>query len=131
MNFRDMANERIAQWRVRQKKALLMLGIAGAASFALQVTASPGSLVGGAISLLGAALLWYGIFLFVKVYVAARNTLLCPRCGRKLGYLLLDPSYSKSVYAAIRLPDFPAAIHECPYCKLNFDREGQNGIVAE
>ncbi|MCK5850245.1 MAG: hypothetical protein KAH23_04960 [Kiritimatiellae bacterium] len=47
----------------------------------------------------------------------------CPNCQKKLGYLLLDPSYSKT-FSPIWLPrDIPDNINQCPYCHTNFEEE--------
>ena len=47
----------------------------------------------------------------------------CPQCGKSLGYLLFDPSYSKT-NGAIHLPkELPCDIHCCAYCKASFDDE--------
>ena len=47
----------------------------------------------------------------------------CLQCGKNLGYLLLDPSYSKTNGAILLPKELPPDRHCCAYCKTNFDVE--------
>ncbi len=47
----------------------------------------------------------------------------CPQCGKNLGYLLLDPSYSKTNGAILLPKELPPDRHCCAYCKASFDVE--------
>ena len=46
--------------------------------------------------------------------------LVCPKCHKRIGYLLLDPSYSKNG-ALLLLKSLPTDIHHCPYCHTDWD----------
>ena len=46
--------------------------------------------------------------------------LACPKCRKRIGYLLLDSSYSKN--GALLLPkSLPTDIHHCPYCHADWE----------
>jgi hypothetical protein len=47
----------------------------------------------------------------------------CPQCGKSLGYLLHDPSYSKTSGVLLLPKELPRDIHCCAYCKASFDEE--------
>ena len=47
----------------------------------------------------------------------------CPQCGKSLGYLLHDPSYSKTSGVLLLPKELPRDIHSCAYCKASFDDE--------
>ena len=47
----------------------------------------------------------------------------CPQCGKSLGYLLFDPSYSKTNGVILLPKGLPPDRHCCAYCKANFDDE--------
>ena len=47
----------------------------------------------------------------------------CPQCGKSLGYLLLNPSYSGTNGVILLPKELPAVRHCCAYCKASFDDE--------
>ena len=47
----------------------------------------------------------------------------CPQCRKSLGYLLHDPSYSKTNGVILLPKGLPRDIHCCAYCKASFDDE--------
>ena len=47
----------------------------------------------------------------------------CPQCGKSLGYLLHDPSYSKTNGVILLPKELPRDIHCCPFCRAGFDDE--------
>jgi hypothetical protein len=47
----------------------------------------------------------------------------CPQCGKCLGYLLHDPSYSKTNGVILLPKGLPPDRDCCPYCKASFDEE--------
>ena len=47
----------------------------------------------------------------------------CPQCGKSLGYLLLDPSYSKTNGVILLPKELPPDRHCCAFCKASFDDE--------
>ncbi len=53
---------------------------------------------------------------------AQTSKIACPKCHKKIGYLLLDPNYAKT-NGAILLPKegLPADRHQCPYCHANWE----------
>ena len=51
--------------------------------------------------------------------------LVCPKCHKRIGYLLLDSSYSKN--GALFLPDdLPSRFHNCPYCHTDWNQTEQS-----
>ena len=48
--------------------------------------------------------------------------LACPKCGKKIAYLLLDPSYSKTGSPWLLPNGLPQDIHKCPYCHADWDQ---------
>ena len=52
----------------------------------------------------------------------------CPHCKKRVGYLLLDPNYTKKNDSPLFLPNgLPQNVTECPYCQAawNCSREEQ------
>ena len=57
----------------------------------------------------------------LSCFFKARN-LTCPKCHKRIGYLLLNPYYSESPSSALLLPDeLPSRFHSCPYCHADWD----------
>ena len=57
-----------------------------------------------------------GFFTWVYSILRLRGVIKCPSCGKRLSYLLTDPSYSKTA-AQFGIPgDLPNNITDCPYC---------------
>jgi len=63
-------------------------------------------------------------FFFMWAYLDIRMNITCPRCGKNLSYLVLDPSYSKTVSTVILPKSMENIIKECPFCKYNFSESG-------
>ncbi len=72
---------------------------------------------------------WYGKILALigvigEFYCWAKaRQIKCPQCGKSLGYLLHDPSYSKTNGVLLLPKELPRDIHCCPYCRAGFDDE--------
>ena len=50
------------------------------------------------------------------------RNLSCPKCHKRIGYLLLNPYYSGKPDSAFILPDeLPSRFHDCPYCHADWD----------
>ena len=63
-----------------------------------------------------------GFITWVYSIVRLRSNIKCPTCNKSLGYLLTDPSYSKSHFIQFSIPNsLPENITECPYCKEPFE----------
>jgi len=64
----------------------------------------------------------FGAFAFLGelyCFFKARG-LTCPKCRKRIGYLLLDSSHSKN--GALLMPDnLPSDIHQCPYCHADWE----------
>ena len=46
----------------------------------------------------------------------------CPHCKKSVGYLLLDPNYSKKKDSPLFLPKgLPQNVTQCPYCQASWD----------
>ena len=57
----------------------------------------------------------------LSTFFMARN-LTCPKCHKRIGYLLLNPYYSGKPDSAFLLPDeLPSRFHSCPYCHADWD----------
>ena len=51
--------------------------------------------------------------------------LACPKCHKKIAYLLLDPSYSKTEGPWLLPKGLPPEMHQCPYCHADWEQEEQ------
>ena len=74
------------------------------------------------VMLYGKILMLIGLMGEFYCWAKARQ-IKCPQCGKKLGYLLLDPSYSKTNGAILLPKELPPDRHCCVYCKASFDDE--------
>ena len=78
--------------------------------------------IGGAIGALTAIITFLAFIVWVSAIIGIWHTVRCPSCQKRLGYLLLDPNYSKT-FAPVGMPkDIPSEIIECPYCHADFRR---------
>ena len=109
MTIRDEFKTRIARIHQRQILAAIIL------------------LAGAIISIfnsMGTLLVFPALFVLVHAYESIKRTIRCPVCHNSLGYLLTDSNYSKGSFAILACPsDLPPDIHECPYCKIDMEKE--------
>lgn len=65
----------------------------------------------------------FGIFLMLRAYLVVRKQLVCPGCGKRLDYLVLNPSYTgPGTNGVWWLPkSFAPSMTQCPYCGRLFD----------
>ncbi len=86
-------------------------------------SAITGTMIGGAIGTLMALITFLAFILWVSAILGIAHTVRCPSCNKRLGYLLLDPNYSKTL-APIGMPkDIPSEITECPYCHADLGKQ--------
>ncbi len=79
--------------------------------------------VGGGTAAVVAIATFIAFLVWVSAVLGISQTVRCPSCQRRLGYLLLDPNYSKT-FAPIGMPtDIPTTVTECPYCHVDFEKE--------
>lgn len=109
---RDIASQSrtISNWRTVALSCLVALFVARlSAGELMQQVISIVTFVG----FIGWGLAVYGITKRIQ----------CPGCKKSLGYLLMDPSYSKT-YAPLWMPkDIPVNITSCPYCHIDFEKD--------
>ena len=68
-------------------------------------------------------IIFVSFILWVLAVADAAKNVKCPNCKKKLGYLVLDPNYSKT-FSPIWFPrDIPERIKQCPYCQADFSHE--------
>jgi hypothetical protein len=79
--------------------------------------------VGGGTAAVVAIATFIAFLVWVSAVLGISQTVRCPSCQKRLGYLLLDPNYSKT-FAPIGMPtDIPTTVTECPYCHVDFEKE--------
>ena len=67
------------------------------------------------------------VFIFVAVlgefycFFKARK-LACPKCHKRVAYLLHNPSYSKTDGALLLPKGLPPDMHQCPYCHADWEQ---------
>lgn len=87
------------------------------------VTAISGFFVVEGISALFALVTFMSFLVWTSAVLGISHTVRCPTCQKRLGYLLLDPSYSKT-FAPLNMPkDIPERITACPFCYNDFEEE--------
>ena len=74
------------------------------------------------VMLCGKILMLIGVIGEFYCWAKARQ-IKCPQCGKSLGYLLHDPSYSKTNGVILLPKGLPPDRHCCAYCKASFDDE--------
>ena len=74
------------------------------------------------VMLYGKILMLIGLIGEFYCWAKARQ-IKCPQCGKSLGYLLHDPSYSKTNGVLLLPKELPRDIHCCPFCKASFGDE--------
>ncbi len=69
-----------------------------------------------------AAISGIGFLTWVYSILRLREVIKCPECGKRLNYLLIDPSYGKTL-AQFGIPkDLPSNITACPYCHADLGK---------
>jgi len=117
MTRRDSIRAQIAKCRRVMRPAMVVALVGFVATAITSVTMGDGIAAVVAIVSFIAAILW------ISAVLGISQTVRCPSCQKRLGYLLLDPSYSKT-FAPIGMPsDIPRTITECPYCHVDFEKE--------
>jgi len=86
-------------------------------------TAISNIIMGGGIAVLVASVSFFGFLLWLFAVLGVSHTVRCPSCQKRLGYLLLDPSYSKTFAPIVMPSDIPTTITACPYCHADFEKE--------
>ena len=126
MSFKSETRLQLEKWRVMQRKGLGILFasifIAGSIGFILEIVVHGGSPILIPFQILFSLLAFFGLFLVGKGMSHAWN-LRCPHCRKKVGYLVIDPNYSKCFFPMLRLPDFPDRIKQCPFCRFDLESE--------
>jgi hypothetical protein len=111
MTPRDELKSKLRRVRQRQLRTVPVFAVA----ILLAVALNP--VIGGIVAIVGFGML-------VMAFCSIKGTVICPACGKSLGYLVTDPSYSKGAFTPLVCPaDLPSIIQECPYCKLNLASE--------
>ena len=86
-------------------------------------TAISSGTVGGGFAVLTTIVTFIAFLVWVSAVLVISKSVRCPSCQKRLGYLLLDPNYSKT-FAPIGMPtDIPTTVTECPYCHVDFENE--------
>ena len=63
-----------------------------------------------------------GFLTWVYSILRLREVIKCPACDKRLNYLLIDPSYSKTL-AQFGIPkDLPDNVSACPYCHTDLGK---------
>ena len=63
-----------------------------------------------------------GALTWVYSILRLRKVIKCPSCGKPLNYLLIDPSYSKTLIQFSIPNDLPSNVTACPYCHADFGK---------
>lgn len=64
--------------------------------------------------------------ILVNAYCLCKaRKLACPKCHKKIAYLLLDPSYSKTDGPWLLPKGLPQEMHRCPYCHADWENAEQ------
>lgn len=114
---RDVIRCQIARYRRVLRPAMILTLVGFVASVITGIT------IGGAIGALTAAFTLCAVAVWVYAVVSIWLKVRCPCCRKRLGYLLLDPSYSRT-FAPVGMPkDIPATVTECPYCHADLEEE--------
>ena len=62
------------------------------------------------------------VAILVNFYCLSKaRKLACPKCHKKIAYLLLDPSYSKTGSPWLLPKGLPQEMHQCPYCHADWE----------
>ena len=126
MSFKSETGLQLEKWRRLQKTGLAVLLVSlvvtGGMALFLDFSGLGKPVFFILLNILFTLLAIPGLFLAGKAMFRAWN-LHCPHCRKKLGYLVIDPNYSKCVFPMLRLPDFPDRIDRCPFCGFDLESE--------
>ena len=113
MTFREKTTQLLRKlWQIQLVSLILIL-----LGFILQFLGWKNNVI-----LYGKILMLIGLMGEFYCWAKARQ-IKCPQCGKSLGYLLHDPSYSKTNSVLLLPKELPHDIHCCPYCREGFDDE--------
>ena len=117
MTRHDAIREQIAKCR-RMMIPAMVLALVG-----FVATVITGVTVGGGVSAVAGLVTFAAFLVWVSAFIGISHTVRCPSCHKRLGYLLVDPNYSKT-FAPIGMPkDIPETVTECPYCHVDLEQE--------
>lgn len=116
MTTRDKFRSEILRSQSLHKRGAIMT----LAGFMLLILSAP--LNGGWLRPIIQITAFIGALTWAYSVLRLRKVITCPSCGKPLNYLLIDPSYSKTLIQ-FKIPnDLPCNVTACPYCHTDFGK---------